>query len=82
MGTYAVYSVKQASEPLLVEEQCSGDHASLYAVGFVYPLFFQSNVLETKLCQEKINNGYLLINLHQGNSFVVTFVSADLVERC
>ena len=35
---------------------------------------------ETKLCQEKINNGYLLINLHQGNSFVVTFVSADLIE--
>lgn len=81
-----MYSVKQASEPLLVEEQCSGDHTSLYAVGFVYPLFFsepgESNVSETKLCQEKINNGYLLINLHQGNSFVVAFVSADLVERC
>lgn len=63
----------------------TGDHTALYGVGLFIPCFFRARRkqrVRDKTVSGKINNGYLLINLHQGNSFVVTFVSADLIGRC
>lgn len=48
-----MYSVKQAPEPLWVEEQGLRDHTSPYGAQFDQPLFSEpgeGNVSETKLC--------------------------------